>query len=476
MKRTLPVAALLALALACKLEPGGRCTGDADCQPGLRCGAAGLCVVDSGKDLGASCQLDRDCVAWGTCQQNVCVLAAGGCVTAGDCPAWRTCTNHACVPIPGKCGWNPDCASWQVCNAPTYTCIPATGRCTSVASAAKDCQSWQTCDGQNTCVPKPGRCASDAGCAAPDRCIGNVCQPTFIQDSVVLWGTLDASAPSTVAIAALGAPDHPLVGVPAGVSAGKGAYLGPAGDVYYVETVAAADAVRRLVADPFTWSATAWAYPATPDANDGTPTLHACAASLGVSSWIMKAGSAGALYRSCGGSDWYDASDKVALTLPSGYELLAWDENDVRLARDGAPALHVLDATGTVVPVTGLALAAGATVDAWRTRAGGGFWVAIGGGAGGEALWSLDATGTATSLGTYPALPPAATGGVGFALDRAGALYELGGTGGHAAVVMRVVSPASSAIVYEDTGATDWAASPAKWFVGGTGARLVTGP
>ncbi len=167
MARPLALAAGLALLLACKLDPGGRCVFDSQCSAGLTC-SSGMCVVrDAGADLGASCTVDSDCVSGGMCRENACVLAPGACVANGDCLSWQACgTDHHCALAAGKCSWNADCDSWKTCNLSSYSCTLLPGRCDTAAN----CKTWQTCDATNTCLAKPGFCDLASQCLSWQTC------------------------------------------------------------------------------------------------------------------------------------------------------------------------------------------------------------------------------------------------------------------------------------------------------------------
>jgi hypothetical protein len=491
MTRSLPVAALLALALACKLDPGGRCTGDADCQPGLRCADAGLCVVEPGKDLGASCQLKQDCVAWGTCQQNVCVLAAGSCVVSSDCAPWETCTDHACVPNPANCIWDTDCAAWQVCRS--NACASAPGQC-DTPTAKTDCASWQTCDATNhVCVTAAGRCAVDADCKALQTCTAtHACA-----SAVVLWGNLGVTGRD--AVAPLATPSLPSV---AFGPASQDARIDPTGALVYRDGTAS-QALRTFVPDALSWDATnvTWVYPAAPFSNDvviGTPN---CAAGGVIDRWTMTG--AGAVLHSCTKGLWYDSTGAQAFAEPTGYDLVAWSTSDAKLlAVEGGTGFLVMDKAGVQTPVDLTGAMAYSTAVA-RVN-GKDFWLALFDATGDGELWSVSGTGVAILIAAYPAAPvlvepDAADGTPGASnplvqsgpvvLDAAGVAYvvmspsitpsKVWKTG--AKVVTRVAGTTASTVVYDQgakpTGANAWT-SQAKpsWWVLPSGPMLVTGP
>jgi len=489
----------LALALACKLAPGGRCTGDSDCQAGLRCGADGLCVVEAGKDLGASCAVGQDCVAWGRCQQNVCVLAAGACVASGDCPPWQTCTAHACVPNTAKCVWDTDCAAWQVCRS--NACASAPGRC-DTPTAKADCASWQTCDATNhVCVTAAGRCAADADCGPFQTCAAtNSCAP-----AVLIWGNLGAAGSD--AVAQLATPAVPFLAFAANAIDAR---IDPSVDeladrtgtnaiVYRQGTTA--QTLRRFAPDALAWGAAAtWLYPADADPVIATPN---CPAAGAIDRWILTAG--GNVLHSCDPSIWYDAAGTAAFTEPAGYGLLAWSTSGAKLlaVKAGAGFL-VMDSAGAQKPVdlTG-AMQYATTAVAVN---GNGFWLALFDAAGDGELWSVTGTGVATLIAAYPATPVlaepnAADGTPGpsnplvksgpVVLDSAGAAYVVMSPSispskvwkAGAKVVKLVAGTTASTVVY-DQGAKPAAANawtsqttPSWWVVpSAAGPWLVTGP
>jgi hypothetical protein len=489
MTRSLPVAALLALALACQLDPGGRCTGDADCQPGLRCGDAGLCVVEAGKDLGASCELSQDCVAWGACQQNVCVLAAGSCVVSSDCAPWATCTDHACVPNPAKCVWDTDCAAWQVCRS--NACTSAPGRC-DTPTAKTDCPSWQTCDATNhACVTAAGRCAADADCKALQTCMAtHVCA-----SAVVLWGNLGVSGRD--AVSQLATPSLPSVAFgPASLDA----RIDPTGVLVYRDGTAP-QTLRKFVPDDgaLAWDATnaTWVYPAAPFSNDGVIGTPNCSAAGTIDRWTMAG--AGAVLHSCTKGFWYDSTGAQAFAEPAGYDLVAWSTSDAKLlAVEGGTGFLLMDKTGVEKPVD---LAGAMAYSSAFVRVNDkDFWLALFDATGAGELWSVAATGAATIIAAYPPAPvltepdpdnrpnPLVPAGP-VVIDAAGAAYGVMSPSispskawkAGLKVVKRVAGTAASTVVYDagnkPTGANTWTSQAApRWWVLPSGPMLVTGP
>ncbi len=432
------LAAALALALACSLDPGGRCTTDAQCSAGLQC-SSGVCVVRAaGADLGASCLVDSDCVAWATCEQSVCMLSLGACVTSAECPPWRTCTNHACVDVPGKCGSSADCAAWQTCDLTRYACVTAPGSCT-IASAQAECGPFRTCQTDHTCASSDGT-------------------------DVLLWGTLTAGDACTGAVALLGDPTTPVVGLGC---AWKDARLDARGAVVYREVPAGAtsEALLKLVPDMLIWNGTSWVYPASADANDVRIATPNCKAGV-IQRWTIQAGT-GEVFHSCDPDRWFDASNAVRFTEPAGADLVAWNAGDAKLVV-ATGAYSVVDAVNVAHPVTGLPAG-----QVWTARAhADGFWMALADTASGaDELWAIAATGAATLSGAYPPLPVGLLGVN--TLDEAGAAYTFAGT----KIVKRVPGGPAAAVVYDSTGhASNWAVSPAQWYVQAAGQGIVAGP
>jgi hypothetical protein len=517
MARTLALVAGLALLLACKLEPGGRCMFDAQCRAGLEC-TGGLCVVrDAGADLGASCAVDSDCVAWGSCRANVCVLEPGACVANGDCPAWQACTtDHVCTLATGKCASNADCVSWKTCSLTNYTCALITGRCDAEANcaswqncdlaahacvtdaptycgSASDCAAWESCpSGTHKCTLVAGKCGSDANCdttwarcdvptsncvALPGFCATTAdcgpfrtCQSNRCVSSdgtdVLLCGELTAGDATTYALSLVGDPATPITGFRAGFGAPR---LDAYGAILYVDPrwngTATVDTLVRLVPDALTWDATStiWYYPADPTANDVVVPTPTCAAGA-IQRWIVRAGT-GEVFHSCDPDAWYDTAGNLRFTEPAGKNLVAWNASDAKLVVTGL-TYSVVDAAGTEHPLTGLPSVS--TFYGARTH-GAGFWIALQNATTtDDELWAIDGGGVATLAGAYPFL----AGGISV-LDDSGRAYTW--TAGQ--IVRRTAGGTTTEPLYDaGAGASVWTTNPATWWVSAAGPIFVTGP
>jgi hypothetical protein len=461
---------LLLLAPGCRLAPPGACDRDRDCVTGQHCSER-VCVPDGRSLLWASCAVDRDCESFARCQRNVCVLSPGACTASLDCQAWEGCEANTCRPLPTRCGTLEDCARWEVCDA-THTCVVAPGRC----AAPEDCQAGEVCAATHFCALAAGACRTQWDCAPDQVCSGNACipqaSPALDPAAVHLAGTLAPGTPGRAAVAALGTPDQKLVGLAEG-DAACGARIDSTGALVYTPGPAA---LARLVADPFLWSGT-WSYPAAPHANDTSVPLPGCAAGAAVA-FVMQPGTDALLY-ACGDREFRDAA---GTRLVSGHPLLSWNAGGLLLAgtpgMTGAPTL--LDAAGTVIPLTGAALADGDRLVAWRATAAG-FRVvrALGAGPGLDDLdvLEIDGAGAVFLLAPPPPLPAEVTEAGVPVLDGAGAVHQLGETVAGAVVVRRTPGAAAAELVYDTATLPPSAASLLDEVVRVDAAScLVTGP
>ena len=379
MKTTL-LAASLALALAaCQQAPGGRCDGDADCATGLHC-SNGVCLSDARQaPVGQSCYVDRDCVAWADCVANQCLLAPGSCDGAADCQPWQACNAaHACETESGGCASDADCAGWQDCDTSSWRCETAPGFCAddggceawedcgtdhlcalapNACAVDTDCDAWEDCGVDHLCALTPGMCGSGADCDPWQSCdASHLCvdDPLDVSD-VVVTGGFGASL-GAYGFAPVDAPSAARWDTTLHLLA---ASISPAGDLVYATETNLVWEVRRFTPDPLRWDPdlARWTAPLDPQANDAVlaATGPDC---FSIHQFVLQA-SSGALLHECPGellgpTSWRDetGTERVA-----GGRVVAWTAGGLMLWMASDSVLrptHVLDASGTPTPITGL--------------------------------------------------------------------------------------------------------------------------
>lgn len=191
----------------CRLDYGGACTADADCQ-------SGLCVDGVCCDTACAGPCDACSVAAGAAVDGTCGLVAAGhagspacapyvcsgqsaqcpsaCTSSAQCASGFVCLAGVCrpaLPNGSACGHDADCASGFCVDGVCCDgrCDGACAACAVAAGAAADGTCGPTpagsvgepvcapylCDGAaQTC---PTSCTSDAQCAAGLVCVGGVC-------------------------------------------------------------------------------------------------------------------------------------------------------------------------------------------------------------------------------------------------------------------------------------------------------------
>jgi hypothetical protein len=473
--RRLALALPLALLAACTQDPPGRCDQDLDCLPGQIC-TDGLCLpLVTDHQIGSLCARDTDCVAWGECLSRVCELRPGACEIDGHCDGWEVCTDHACTLAPNGCPDEASCQEWQDCVA--YRCETAPGRCVDEAG----CEAWQDCGTDHFCATAPGFCATTADCHVPQVCdAGHVCfdpDPGVVPDpdGVLLFGTVHPGTCARGAIANLAAPDRPLVGS-AACNSGGGAFIGPAGEIVYLDDGSGEWKIRTFVRDSFRWDDVLqqWEYPAAPAANDGVVSTPACDGKQ-ITGWVMQGGTGSVLY-ACGTLDYFDGAGAPATT---GWTLHAWNANGLKLASAAAPPPVLLDAAGSPTAVTGLPAE---RLSAWRTHLDGFRVVLFTAATEARGLYEVASTGVASLVATYAPAPGGFVETTPYTLAANGDLYVVGTVDGISDVVVRLTA-VDATVVYDEANGpdlagylADWLQDPLTLYTFVEGDRVIGGP
>jgi hypothetical protein len=427
--RRLALSLSLALLAACTQDPPGRCAQDVECLAGQIC-TDGLCLpIMTDHQIGSLCARDSDCVAWGECLSRTCTLRPGSCEVDGDC------------------------ASWQVCDLGPHTCATAPGFC----ATTDDCHVPQECDAEHVCFdPDPG--------VAVDP------------DGVLLFGTVHPGTCGRGAISTLAAPDAPMVGA-AACNSGGGAYVGPTGQIVYLDDGNAEWRLRTFVRDSFRWDDVLgqWEYPAAPAANDGVLSTPACDGQP-ITGWVMQAGTGAVLY-ACGTLDYFDATGAPATT---GWTLRAWNANGLKLASAATPPPVLLDAAGSPTDVTGLPAE---RLSAWRTHLDGFRVVMFTATSEARDLYEVGSTGAATLVTPYAPAPVGFVETASYTLAANGDLYVVGTVDGISDVVVRFTGSDATIVYDEANGPADlpaylanWLQDPLALYTFLAGDRVITGP
>jgi len=451
--RRFALALSLALLAACTQDPPGRCAQDLDCLPGQIC-TDGLCLpLVTDHQIGSLCARDSDCVDWGECLSRTCTLRPGFCDVDGDCAGWEVCDldPHTCATAPNGCPDEASCQGWQDCVA--YRCETAPGFC----AGDGDCHAPQTCNAEHVCFdPDPGVVIDPAG--------------------VILFGTVHPGTCGRGAISTLAAPDVPMVGSAACNSAG-GAYVGPTGEIVYLDDGNAEWRIRTFVRDSFRWDdvLVRWEYPTAPAANDGVVSTPACDGQQ-ITHWVMQAGTGAVIY-ACGTLDYFDAAGAPATT---GWTLHAWNANGLKLASAATPPPVLLDAAGATTDVTGLPAE---RLSAWRAYLDGFRVVMFTAASEARDLYEVATNGAATLVYAYAPAPVGFTETASYTLAANGDLYVVGTVDGISDVVVRFTASDAAVVYDEANGPADLAAYLANWlqdpltlytFIEGD--RVITGP